>query len=216
MPKSWAALADGSEGVYVENDFKQALYQLVCSQVLYARELNHSVAYGLISQYKTEFREAADLLGLRLEFNDTHRFCYVVPYVAKQQRMDTLETLLVLVLRRLYNDKGVSGNLDAGEAVVSIDELVSAFRAATGRDLPKSAVELKELILRQRRYGIAKPGEPSEGDPQPFTIVILPAIAELLSDSALSRLGAYQQAAVELADDAGDADAEDEGGSRVQ
>lgn len=199
MPRTWSTLAANLDGLYTENDFKQAFYQLVCSQVLYAREQNHAVFYALISQHKADFREAADLLGLRLEFNETYRYCYVVPYTAKQQLLDTTETLLILVLRRIYHDKAVTGDLETGEAVVSIDDLLSAYKASTQRELPKTAGELKELILKLRRYGIAKLGKPVDDDPQPFTVVILPAITDILSDAALGRLGAYQQAATELA-----------------
>ena len=46
MPRSWMSAAASSEGQYAENDFKQAFYQLVCSQVLYAREQNQAVSYA--------------------------------------------------------------------------------------------------------------------------------------------------------------------------
>ena len=200
MPKNWSNAAFSSDGLYVENDFKQALYQIVCSQVLYAKEQNQAVAYALITGYRSEFREAADLLGLRLEFNEPYRYCYVVPCAGKPNLMDTTETLLLLVMRRMYHDKALTGDLEAGEAHVSIDELISAYRASTKRDLPKSAGDIKELILRARRYGVARLGPAPEGDPQPFIVMILPAIADILSDSALGRLGAYQQTAVELTD----------------
>lgn len=196
MPRNWSSLAQSSNGIYTENDFKQAFYQLVCAQVLYARELHHAVAYALIARYRAEFDEAADLLGLQLKYNDSYRYCYVVPYAVKHQQLDTTETLLMLVLRRLYHDRALSGDLDSGETVVTVDELVAAYQASTQRELPKTAGDLRELILRMRRYGIAKPGKPAEGDAQPFTVVILPGINEILSESAISRLGAYQQAGV--------------------
>lgn len=198
MPKNWSALAQHSDGMYVENDFKQAFYQLVCSQVLYAREIQHGVSYALITKYRMDFREASDLLGLNLEFNDNLRYCFVVPYTVKhQQVLDTTETLLILVLRRIYHDKATTGDLDTGEALVTVSELASTYQASTKREFPKTAGELKEYILRLRRYGIAKLGKPVDGDPQPFTVVILPAINEILSDTALGRLGAYQLAAIE-------------------
>jgi hypothetical protein len=196
MPKSWTALAQ-SDGLYIENDFKSAFYQLVCSQVLYSRETNHAVSYALIAKYKSEFREAADLLGLRLEFNDSLRYCFVVPYLTKHQHiLDTTETLLILVMRRIYHDKATTGDLDTGEATITIGELTSTYLASTKRELPKASGELKEYIGRLRRYGIAKLGEPIDDD-QPFTVVIQPAITDILSDMTLGRLGAYQQASAD-------------------
>lgn len=204
MPRTWASVVD-SQKIYTEDDFKQALYQLVCSQVLYEREHQHAVSYGIIAQYRGEFREATDLLGLRLEHSDNYRFFYVIPYTAKQPLLDTTETLLMLVLRRMYHDKALVGEISAGEVVVSLDELLSAYRASSKRELPNTVGELKDLITGLRRYGVAKPGKPPEGDAQPFTIVILPAIAEILNDAALGRLGAYQQAAVDAATEEGGA-----------
>lgn len=200
MPKNWSALAKNSEGTYTEDDFKYALYQLVCSQVLYAREKQHTVSYALISQYKAEFREAADLLGLNLDFNDSFRYCFVIPNTLKhQQTLDTTETLLILVLRRIYHDKATTGDLDTGEATITVAELAAAYQASTQRELPKTVGELKEYITKMRRYGIAKFGKVGDDDPQPFTVVILPGITDIISDMALGRLGAYQQAATEIA-----------------
>jgi len=213
MPRAWTNIAAASEGLYVENDFKQAFYQLVCSQVLYAKEQAQAVSYALIARHRAEFREAADLLGLRLEFKDDYRYCFVVPYTSKPQLMDTAETLLLLVMRRMYHDKAMTGSLEAGEAEISIDELMSAYRASTKRELPKHAGGLKELIQHARRYGVAKLGVPPEGDPQPFTIIIMPAIADILSEPALERLGAYQQSALSLAEAAHTTDHISEGGS---
>lgn len=204
MPKNWSTLAEQSSGLYEESDFKQALYQLICSQVLYAKDMSQSVSYAIIHSHKNEFREAADLSGQRLDFNDTYRFCYVIPYVGKQQVMDLTETLLLLVLRKLYHDKASTGDLEVGEAIVSIPDLMSAFTAATNRELPTNTGQLRDIIQQMRRYGIAKLGPQVESDPQPFTIIILPAIVEIISESAISRLGAYQNAIVETVEIEGD------------
>lgn len=114
--------------------------------------------------------------------------------------MDLTETLLLLVLRKLYHDKASTGDIDVGEATISIPDLMSAFTAATSRELPANTGQLRDLIQQMRRYGIAKIGSQVESDPQPFTIVILPAIVEIMSESAISRLGAYQNAIVDTAE----------------
>ena len=200
MPKNWSNLAEQSNGLYEESDFKQALYQLISSQVLYAKDTSQSVSYSIIHLYKTEFKEAADLSGQRLDFNDTYRYCFIVPYAAKQQVMDLTETLLLLVLRKLYHDKASSGDTEVGEATISIPDLMSVYSAATNRELPSSTGQLKELIQQMRRYGIAKIGPQIESDPQPFTITILPAINEILNESTISRLGAYQNSILDTAE----------------
>src|SRR5438128_9808646 len=102
MPRNWKAIAEDSEKLYTEEVCKQAFYQLVTQQCLYARMRNQVTAYRLISRYRKEFEEAADLLGLVLRFNDRLEFCYVVPEVAKHTPLELQETFSLLVLRQLY------------------------------------------------------------------------------------------------------------------
>ena len=94
----------------------------------------------------------------------------------------------------------MAGDTEVGEATISIPDLMSAYSAATNRELPSSTGQLKELIQQMRRYGIAKIGPQIESDPQPFTIAILPAINEILNESTISRLGAYQNAILDTAE----------------
>lgn len=196
MPRNWNSLANASEGIYVPDDFKQALYQLIWHQCLYARFNQHSTAYRLISVYRRDFEEAVELMGLRIGFNERLEFCYVTADVVKQTPLDMQETLFLLVLRQLYHLRGRAGELtDEGDAIVGPEELIATYRSMTGRTLDtKNQGAIKALIRSASRNGLARLADASDGDPQPFVIAILPGIAEVLSEHAVNRFGAHLKA----------------------
>lgn len=197
MPRNWNSAADASNGLYIPDNFKQAMYQLVTHQCLYSRIITHAVSYRLISEYRDEFEEAIALMGLRLGFNDRLEFCFVIPESVKDTPMDTQETLFLLVLRQLYHTKGSAGDLTAeGDAVASVPELVTTYHSMTGRELESKGNVLRGLVKSASRKGLARIQEKPENDPQPFAIIILPAIAEVLSENAINRFGAALKAAL--------------------
>jgi hypothetical protein len=201
MPRNWEALADASEGLYKVEDFQQALYQLVTQQCLYARHQHQSFAYRLISRYRSEFKEAADLMGLKLNFSDRLSFCYVVQDVGRPQLMDLKETMFLLTLRQIYHLRANAGDLTPeGDAIVELPELQEGYRQLTGRDLDTSRAPMEALLKSTKRHGLARIGETEANDAQPYTVIILPGIAEVLSEYAVSRFGAALKASLPLDD----------------
>lgn len=207
MPRNWRSLAEASDGIYTVDDFKQSLYQLIVHQCLYARFNQQSTAFRIISAHRRDFEEAVELTGLRLGFNERLEFCYVVPEVVKHTPLDTQDTLFLLVLRQLYHLRGSAGELsDEGDAVVGVEELVTTYRSMTGRTLEtKNQSVVKGLVKAASRCGLARLIDTPEGDPQPFAIAILPAIAEVLSEHAVNRFGAHLKSSLITSRPANDA-----------
>lgn len=197
MPRNWNSAAEASNGLYTPDNFKQAMYQLVTHQCLYSRIIAHGVSYRLISEYRDEFEEALALMGLRLGFNDRLEFCFVTLENVKDTPMDKQETLFLLVLRQLYHTKGSAGDLTPeGDALVSVPELVTTYHSMTGEELESKSNIIRGLVKAANRKGLARIQEKPENDPQPFAIVILPAIAEVLSENAINRFGAALKASL--------------------
>jgi hypothetical protein len=197
MPRTWESLAQSSDGDYVVDDFKQAFYQLVTQQCLYARFVHQGVAYRLISKYRTEFKEAADLLGLQLAFNDRLEYCYVNQSVARHSPMDLQETMFLLVLRHAYHLHASAGDLTPeGDALISIPELQETYKGLTGRDLDTRTQMLKAQVKSAQRNGLARLADADDGDGQPFAVAVLPGIADVLSEHAVNRFGAHLKASL--------------------
>lgn len=192
MPRDWSAIAEASNGLYEIQDFKRALYQLVVQQCLYLRHQGQAVAYRLVSSYRRDFAEALDLMGLRLGFNDRFEYCYVTQDVGTLAAMDLQETLFLLTLRHVYHLRASAGDLTAdGEAMVSIPEFEESFKLLCQRSLDTKTESLKSMLRMANRHGLAKSFPAPEGDPQPFVILILPGVTDVLSEHAVSRFGAH-------------------------
>lgn len=195
--RTWESLAQSSEGLYVPGDFRNAFYQLVVQQALYLRFMHQSVAYRLISTYRTEFKEAAEMLGLRLSFNDRLEYCYVIQDSGRFSPMNLQETMLLLVLRQAYHQRASAGDLtQEGDAVISIPELQELHKQLTSRDLDAGAQALRAQLKDAQRHGLARTVDAPEGDVQPFSVAIMPAIADVLSEHAVARFGANLKASL--------------------
>jgi hypothetical protein len=201
MPRNWTALAENSAGLYTVQDFESAAYQLMSAQILYEQEHTQRLAYALICRYRSEFTEVFRLFGLDLQFRDNARYVAAVPDRGNHRAPLTLqETQLVLVLRKLYHEQAKRMELEDGLlAVVTIDELRSAFLAATQRELPTTAREIGALIDQMQRFGIAKQVKGELQDVQPFNIAILAGIETLVNEATLLKLSAHYEAAAALA-----------------
>jgi hypothetical protein len=209
--RSWESLAQASEGLYEPDDFRHAFYQLVVQQALYLRFAHQSIAYRLISRHRTEFKEAAEMLGLRLSFNDRLEYCYVVQDSGRLAPMNLQETMLLLVLRQAYHQRASAGDLtEQGDAIVSIPELQELHKQLTNRELEVGSQALKAQLKDAHRHGLARTVDAPDGDVQPFSISIMPAIADILSEHAVSRFGANLKASLMGKEPAGQAAAEGE------
>jgi len=199
MPRNWNDLAESSEGTYIVDDFKQALYQLVVGQCLYARFRRQAVSYRIISTYRKEFTEATDLMGLTLVFKDEQDYCFVRQDVTKLAVMDIQETRFFLTLRKLYHMHGSVGDLNEHhEAIVGIEEFETVFKELTKQDFNKGGGDLRMLLKTSKSRGLAMEDSDglNDGDPQPFAISILPAIADIFSEQAIDRFGASLKASL--------------------
>lgn len=191
MPLNWEDFPIRKDDPYMPQDFKNAAYQLLSSQVLYETTSGQGAAYRLIDRYRDAFREAFDLFGVALKFDSDYRYIAAIPNAEKQPAMPKSDALLLLVLRKGYHEQALQGNLDAGVAVLSIEELRELYRAETTRELPKEVGELKDILGRMRVFGVARLPLTESGSEQPFDIAILPGITALVSEMALGRLTEY-------------------------
>lgn len=190
MPNTWDEVIRQGD-VYEASDFRAAAYQLVSNQIIYESNNAQAVAYRLIDRYRDAFRDTFDLLGMSLKFDTTYRYIAAIPYVEKQKYLSTDDSLLLLVLRKGYHEQALHGNLEAGAAVLSIEELQELYRVETSRELPNEVRALKDLLNRMKAFGVVKMPQTEPGSDQPFDVAILPGIAALVSEATLSRLTDY-------------------------
>jgi hypothetical protein len=189
----WDRILEGQK-TYVAEDFESAALRLVTEQVLYASDPASRVAYSLVATYQRAFSDALDALGLEITVRADKGYACALPRGrtrAPFPRANLDETLFALVLRKIYDTHIMAADInDKSEVECPIEEFVEAYRLATGREPPTSVGGLRALLRQGARWGIAREGD-AQFDGQPFTIVIRPAIVDLLGEGPLHRLAAY-------------------------
>lgn len=193
MSQYWESLASRSNGENTADEFESTAYRLTTEQVIYHADRHGRVAYSLIDRYEREFRQALTPLGIEVQVNRQLRYAYALPRHSKSGSASVAQTLLALVLRQIYDESARIGQLnDDGEVVCDLVELEEKYRLATGRELPGKG-DLDDLLRTLKRWGIARKGEDPISDEgeygaQPYVVVIRPAIADVLGETALARL----------------------------
>lgn len=193
----WEHAAAKTDGVVTVEDFESAAYRLVTEQVLYYTDRHSRVAYGLISQYERDFKQALAPLGVTIEVNNQKRYVYAKPQHIKAGTASVAQTRLALVLRAIYDESARLGQFtDDGEVVCEFVELGEKYRLMTGLELPSKG-EFAALMRAMKRWGIAKKSDDSgEGSGEIDSgglgvVVIRPAIADILGETALLRLAQW-------------------------
>ena len=193
MKRSWTTLSQLSGGTYVPQDFERAAYRLVTEQVLYSADRNTRTAYHLVETYLADFAAALEPLGIRLERNAHSRYVVALPSHGEGTPVSLDETLLILVLRQRYDEAMRQGQIeDHGEVLVELPELQEAWQALTGRPLPEVG-PLRSLVKALKRWSVCKPIDSEPDDPQPFKILVRPAIVEIVGAQWLQRLDQHNR-----------------------
>lgn len=197
MSQYWDSLAARTDGQHTPEEFESAAYRLVVEQVIYYADRHSRATYWLIERFERDFKEALAPLGITLEVNLQLRYVYAKPQHAKAGTASVAQTLLALVLRAIYDEGARLGQFtDDGEVVCDLVELEEKYRLMTGRELPGKG-EFSALMRTMKRWGIAKKSDENleqNGDSdltQPYAVVIRPAIADILGETALLRLAQW-------------------------
>jgi len=201
MSSYWEIAASRTDGQNTAEEFEAAAYRLVTEQVLYHADKFSRVSYWLIDRYTKDFERALEPLGITVEVNTLLRYVYAKPKHTKSNMASVSQTLIALVLRNVYDESVRGGQInDNSEVLCDLVELEEKFRLTTGRELPSKG-EFDSAIKQFKRWGIVKPadeeslddfGGETDAEPQMY-IVIRPAIAEVLGENALLRLGQWAQ-----------------------
>ncbi|QSX75926.1 DUF4194 domain-containing protein [Lysobacter arenosi] len=188
MKRSWATLSQLSGGMYTPQDFERTAYRLVTEQVLYSADRKSRNAYHLVETYLADFAAALEPLGIRLERNAHFRYVTALPSHGEGTAVSLDETLLILVLRQRYDEGMRQGQVeDHGDVLVELPELQEAYQSLTGRELPETGA-LRSQLRALKRWSVCRTTECDPGDPQPFRILVRPAIVEIVGAQWLQRL----------------------------
>jgi len=193
----WANAAEATKNVVTEDDFEAAANRLVTEQVLYAADRSSKVAYGLIRDFEREFKRALEPLGYVVRVNSQLRYACAIPKHARTSPVTVDQTLLALVLRKIFDEETRSGHHDEnGEVACDLVTLEVKYKQMTGGRELATGGKLVALMQWMRRWGLARVSDEDDNQfgrdaDQPYVVIIRPGIAEVLGETALARIALF-------------------------
>jgi len=135
-------------------DVPRVVNRLLGRTFLYQDVGDDKEDYYFVNRHRAVFESIFALTGFRLLHDDYHRIFQVVSeYSYSQARYKLDASLIILVLRKLYEEKSEHLSL-ASDPVVTVGEVREEYRTITGkeRDLPMGQYET--LLRRLRALGL--------------------------------------------------------------
>jgi hypothetical protein len=110
--------------------------------------------YYFVHRHHAVFDGLLELTGFNLLHDDYHRVYQVVSeYGYSRARFKLDESLMIVVLRKLYEEKIEHLSL-ANDPVVTIGEVREEYRTITGRERDLGMVQYETLLRRLRSLGL--------------------------------------------------------------
>ena len=135
-------------------DLPRVINRLLGQVFLYRDKDDDKDDYYFVHRHRQVFEALLGISGFNLLHDDYHRIFQVVSeysYSRARYRLD--ETLIILVLRKLYDEKVERLSL-ANDPVVTIAEVREEYRTITGKERALGVSQYKELLTRLRAMGL--------------------------------------------------------------
>ena len=173
-----------------EADFVRAANSLLTNQFLYADRPAQRDTYFLISQNMEYFRNLFAALGWSLVYQPDEAYLGVLPQGEERvMRLKLDESLLMLCMRQMYEQKLENFEVESGKAYTTSDDLLSTYESLTGKEIPNET-RLKEILSLFSRHGLIERGKANETDPKNIPIGIYPTIRQVVVEDYIRQLEA--------------------------
>jgi len=113
--------------------------------------------YYFVHRHRAVFAALLSIAGFKLLHDDYHRIFQVVSdfgYCRQRYKLD--ESLMIVVLRKLYEEQAEQLNL-ATDPVVTIGEIREEYRTITGKERDLGVGQYEAILRRLRRLGLIEP-----------------------------------------------------------
>lgn len=135
-------------------DVPRVINRLLGQTFLYQDVESDKDDYYFVHRHQRVFEDLLRISGFSLLHDDYHRIFQVVSdysYSRARYRLD--HTLMILVLRKLYDEKVERLSL-ANDPVVTIAEVREEYRTITGKERILGVTQYKELLTQLRAMGL--------------------------------------------------------------
>jgi hypothetical protein len=137
-----------------QRDLPRVVNRLLGQVFLYQDKDDDKDDYYFIHRHRAACETALELAGFNLLHDDYHRiFQAISDYSYGRARYKLDETLMILVLRKLYEERIERLSL-AQDPVVTIGEVREEYRTITGKERDLGMVQYETLLRRLRTLGL--------------------------------------------------------------
>ncbi len=173
---------------YQEQDFIRAANLLMTNQFIHADRSSHRESYFLISSHIEYFENLFSALGWSFVYQPDEAYLGILPQGDERNlKLKLDESLILLCLRQMYEQKLENFEIESGKAFTNSDELLSLFETLTGKDLPNET-RTKELISLFAKHGLIERGKVEEGNAKNILFSILPTIRQVVVEDHIKQI----------------------------
>jgi hypothetical protein len=141
----------------VRREMPRVVNRLLGQTFLYQDDEGSKEDYYLVYRHRGVFEALLALAGFTLRHDDYHRIFQVVSdltYCRKRYRLD--ETLVIVILRKLYEDRVQRLSL-AADPVETVGEVREEYRTITGKERDLGITQYEEILKQLKRLGLIEP-----------------------------------------------------------
>ena len=141
----------------VRREVPRVMNRLLGGTFLYQEDEASKEDYYLVYRHRQIFEALLALSGFVLLHDDYHRIFQVVSdfsYCRQRYKLD--ETLMITVLRKLYEEQAERLSL-AADPVVAIGEVREEYRTITGKERVLGITQYEDILKRLKRLGLVEP-----------------------------------------------------------
>jgi len=218
-------------------EFQQTANFVLANQFVSAFKHGQRKHYLLVESYHDYFSNVFDALGMKLYVNENERLAGVLPVQREAfVRLKTDETLFLLVLRQIYEEKVENFEVDNGFVATNTHTILDRYVQLVKREIP-TETRFKDILSLFSRHGVIIRGKTYDEDSKNMIINITPVVRLIVTEAYLRQLESFngvdpddddieldpedaQQSSssdvvVDGSNDAGDTDAESNNGTNT-
>lgn len=137
-----------------QRDLPRVVNRLLGQTFLYRDKTEDKDDYYFVHRHRAACESALELAGFNLLHDEYHNIFQAVSeysYCRAHYKLD--ETLMILVLRKLYEERAERLSL-AQDPVVTIGEVREEYRTITGKERDLGIIQYENLLRRLRSLGL--------------------------------------------------------------
>lgn len=172
-------------------EFQQAANYLLAHQFVSAYKHGQRKYFLLIETYQSYFSVLFEALGMNLYVNENERLVGLLPIEREAfVRLKTDETLFLLVLRQIYEEKVENFEVDNGFVATNTHTILERYAHLVQRELP-SETRFKDIITLLSRHGALIRGKAYEDESKNVAIHITPVVRLVVTEAYLRQLESF-------------------------